>query len=40
MWEVSLADEMEQRVDAVERGEMKLHDADGVFAEMRRKLHS
>ena len=37
-WEVRLAPEMEDRVDAVERGEMNLHGADEVMREMRSRL--
>ena len=39
-WEAGLAGEMEDRVDAVERGEMKLHAAEGVLTEMRDRMHS
>jgi hypothetical protein len=34
-WEARIAHEMEERVDAVNRGELVLHSADSVFAEMR-----
>lgn len=37
-WEARLAPEMEDRVDAVERGEMNLHGADEVLHEMRSRL--
>lgn len=37
-WEARLAPEMEARVDAVQRGDMALHDADDVFDEMRTRL--
>ncbi len=39
-WETRIASEMEERVDAVERGDMPLHDAGAVFAEMRQRLLS
>ncbi|MBB5034737.1 hypothetical protein [Prosthecobacter vanneervenii] len=34
-WEARLAGEMEDRVDAVEHGEMKLHSASDVLTELR-----
>jgi hypothetical protein len=34
-WEARIANEMEERVDAVNRGELMLQSADSVFAEMR-----
>ena len=37
-WEARIADEMEQRVDAVQRGEMTLHEAEAVYGEMRARL--
>jgi hypothetical protein len=37
-WEARMGDEMEARVDAVNRGEMSLHPAGDVFAEMRERL--
>ena len=37
-WEARMSDEMEARVDAVNRGEMSLHPAGDVFAEMRERL--
>lgn len=37
-WEARLAPEMEARVDAVERGEMRLHEAGDVYGEMRARL--
>jgi len=37
-WEARLAPEMEARVDAVESGEMRLHEASDVFGEMRARL--
>ena len=33
-WEARIAHEMEERVDAVNRGDMALHSADSVFGEM------
>ncbi len=36
-WETRISAEMEERVDAVLRGEMSLHSADSVFAEMRQR---
>ncbi|GEM_PF-1502974 len=39
-WEVRLGHEMEDRVDAVERGEMRLLEAAGVFQELRGKLRA
>jgi hypothetical protein len=39
-WEAGLAGEMEERVDAVERGEMKLHSADSVLSELRDRFRS
>lgn len=38
-WEASLAPEMEDRIDAVERGEMNLHEAKDVLGVMRDRLH-
>jgi hypothetical protein len=38
-WEARLAPEMEDRVDAVERGEMNLHEAKDVMGVMRARLH-
>lgn len=35
-WEARLAPEMEDRIDAVQRGEMKLHEAKEVLGVMRR----
>ncbi|WP_184209166.1 hypothetical protein [Prosthecobacter dejongeii] len=37
-WEARLDPEMEDRIDAVERGEMNLHGADEVMREMRSRL--
>lgn len=37
-WEARVASEMEERVDAVERGEMRLREAADVFQEMRGRL--
>lgn len=37
-WEACLAPEMEARVDAVERGDMRLHEAAEIFGEMRIRL--
>ena len=37
-WEARIASEMEERVDAVRRGEMGLHEADAVYGEMRARL--
>jgi hypothetical protein len=34
-WEARVASEMEERVEAVNSGELALHSADIVFAEMR-----
>jgi hypothetical protein len=34
-WDARIANEMEERVDAVSRGDLMLHSADSVFAEMR-----
>ncbi|MBE7497895.1 MAG: hypothetical protein HS117_23375 [Verrucomicrobiaceae bacterium] len=34
-WEERIASEMEERVSAVERGEMTLHEAASVFHDMR-----
>lgn len=39
-WEKRVASEMEERVDAVERGEMRLREAADVFQEMRGRLKS
>jgi len=39
-WEARVASEMEERVDAVERGEMCLREAADVFQEMRGRLRS
>lgn len=38
-WEARISAEMEERVDAVLLGEMSLHRADDVFAEMRQRLN-
>ena len=37
-WEARLASEMEDRLDAVERGEMNLHEAHEVLDEMQSRL--
>lgn len=37
-WEARTANEMEDRVNAVNRGELVLHSGDSVFAEMRGRL--
>ena len=37
-WEVRVGDEMEDRIDAVNRDEMFLYAAADVFAEMRERL--
>ncbi len=39
-WEARIAHEMEERVDAVNRGDMALHTADSVFAEMRERFRA
>jgi hypothetical protein len=39
-WEARLANEMEDRVDAVERSEMALHPASDVLTELRGRLHA
>ncbi|MEN3941606.1 hypothetical protein WJU23_09970 [Prosthecobacter sp. SYSU 5D2] len=38
-WEARLAPEMGGRIDAVERGEMNLHEAKDVLGIMRGRLH-
>lgn len=40
VWEARLGSEMEERIDAVERGEMPLYEAADVFDEMRARLRS
>ncbi len=39
-WEARLANEMEERVDAVTRGEMALHPASDVLTELRGRLRA
>jgi hypothetical protein len=36
-WEARISGEMEDRVEAVLRGEMSLHSTDSVFEEMRQR---
>ena len=38
-WEARLAPEMEDRIDAVQRGEMNLYEANDVLGVMRARLH-